>query len=179
MAQDQDNAVEPVQPPRRFLPEVACWQRMAYDPERRPPRHILESVQGYDRQLWLRWNRLLNRWELWRWRTMVVPHDETVPPEELVRRAGMMFALVSDTGPIPLDARLFRVIRAADWWRRCGSARQMIHEVNAREAKEEADERQQALDTFRAVADDNQNIIRRYFGKSIPFYLSKGAVNWW
>lgn len=141
--------------------------QLFYDDERRPDNeHVVARLRQYDRALWVRYNRVTNRWELWRWTSHVVPRERPARLYEIGRRAAKLWAIENEDGTYrPVDARLFWQVWRADSWRRFGTKVEAFDdqlwerdlEVMKREKRENLND---ALDW----GSDNKHQIRKAFG---------------
>ena len=106
----------------RFIPDSPSFS-WAYRPIEPPPQHIAEACIQYDPSIRLRFNRLLDRWEVWFLRQGFAHQEMTdLSPEEVSNQARFWFAVQdADGNGLPLDKRdVMRAIHDADWWRRHG-----------------------------------------------------------
>lgn len=170
---DQGTAtVEAPEPKRRFLRESPFWQKKAYDDTRAASPTVVALLHSYDPQLFLRYNRMFVRWELWCFKSRLVITDVTkLFPEEIVHRAGHVCDIVKDDKYVEPDERLLAVVKAADWWAKYSSGKDAAAAITA--ADIDAEKRQKLTDqeAFLDIAIDNKRQIREYFGSSSPQFF--------
>lgn len=107
---------------RRWDPQV----QVVYDDRRRlKVPYIAERLRRYDRALFLRFNALAERWELFRWRGLRAPYPveiSKIPHEEMAQRSMFLWTVQdADGGYQEPDARTMRKIQAGDLFARFGS----------------------------------------------------------
>lgn len=150
--------------------EHPAVQRIIYDDRIAAPAHIVKALAVVDRNVFMRRNIGWGRWELWRYRTLVVPAlaRHLIPPEELVTRAYYGFMLEdSNNLPVQLDLRVVDAYRVSAIWRHFtrSSYRQAL---NASDAKEQLLPLKQLSDHTAAWRDDNKRQIRRAWSDMMP-----------
>lgn len=149
-----------------------------YDDRKRVAKHVVEAAHRYDPQVFFRWNRMLQRWEVWRWRggTAEIPR-RGVRPMDIGARAVFCF-VVRGQGRryIPLGEYIYDVLRAGDPWRR------WHHEMKEclRRFDEDSlfeDDRDEAgiSEVAEDWASDNKRQINEFFGRSSPIFVMGGA----
>lgn len=124
---------------RRWDPQV----QIVYDDRRVPAyTYIEERLRRYDRALFLRFNALAERWELFRWRGLLPPSRRArarMPAEEMAARSLFLWTLQEKDGSyMEPDQRLVRKIVLGDTYAKCGSSSaKALDEMMMREDKEE------------------------------------------
>lgn len=131
---------------RRWDPQVQC----VYDDTRRlRVPFVADRLRRYDPALYLRFNALAERWELFRWRGENAPTPDQIvkiPPEEMAARGMFLWTVQeNDGGFCEPDARTIRKVQDGDLFARFGSssakaiADAMDEEDRLREAKDKRD----------------------------------------
>ena len=154
---------------RRWDPQV----QVVYDDSRAPARYLEERLRRYDRQLFLRFNALAERWELFRWRGLDAPSRpqlRRLPAEEVARRSMFLWTVQEEDGSYLFpDMRTLRKIQDGDCYARCGSSSAEALDRKMREEdrkEEEADrrEREQVGEEYgRMMAHE----LRKYTGRTL------------
>lgn len=109
---------------RRWDPQI----QVVYDDRRRlRSSYVTERLRRYDRALFVRFNAMAERWELFRWRGAVAPRREeipTIPPEEMARRSQFLWTVQDDRtgGFCEPDARTIRKVQLGDLFAKFGSS---------------------------------------------------------
>lgn len=172
----------------RDLPGMQCW----YDPHAQAPAHIVAALVRYDPTLVLRYNRATERWELWRFKGLVVPRrPAALSPEEWTRRATFCFTL--EGGSLAKeenehyrwrrlsvrgrpDWRIRRAIWLADEWRRMGVTREQYIEAlkDRLDADDAASDARQDRDDRQTIHDmnlDNYRQLKALMGSANPIFV--------
>lgn len=109
---------------RRWDPQV----QVVYDNRRKLHYpYVAERLRRYDRALFLRFNAMAERWELFRWRGIAAPYASEfhrIPMEEMARRSQFLWTVQDDLtgGFCEPDARTIRKVQLGDLFARCGSS---------------------------------------------------------
>lgn len=109
---------------RRWDPEI----QVVYDNRRKLHfSYVAERLRRYDRALFMRFNGMAERWELFRWRGIAAPFAKdipTIPAEEMARRSQFLWTIQNDlTGSFcEPDARTIRKVQLGDMFARFGSS---------------------------------------------------------
>lgn len=161
---------------RRWDPEI----QVVYDDRRRlyyP--YVEERLRRYDRALFLRFNAMAERWELFRWRGIAAPSRRQIPliPAEEMARRGMFLWTVqnSDGGFAEPDARIIRKVQDGDLFAKFGSssgeriADALDEEDRLSEARQKVDREEACYEEARRIAFE----IRRMVGHHKVFSHSR------
>lgn len=195
--QPQRHSTAPMRTPGwRFLRDMPGCQEF-YDPNARPPAHILAAIQRYDPAVVLRFNRgyvdsrgreiVPRRWEVWRFKGSSFPSNPArVTPDEWARRAHYCFT-VEDHKPDCLrglekrctcggifahvDDRARRALWWGDLFRRVGlTTKALAKHLDRQDADQEAEtERRLATATDDWMRDDAR-ILDEAMGRSRPIF---------
>lgn len=108
---------------RRWDPNI----QVVYDNRRRPrSRRFEEQIRRYDRALFVRFNAMAERWELFRWRGIAAPRlaeIPTIPADEMARRSMFLWTIQDrDGGYMDPDSRTVRMIQLGDLFSKFGSS---------------------------------------------------------
>lgn len=152
---------------RRWDPRV----QVVYDNGRalRVP-YIAERLRRYDRCLFMRFNALAERWELFRWRGSEAPtrgQIARIPPEEMALRSQFLWTVQDNDGSFAEpDARILRKIRLGDLFAKFGSsdAKAISDGMDAEDARQEARDKQEREDACYEEARRIAFEIRRMVG---------------
>lgn len=128
---------------RRWDPQV----QVVYDDRRVPAyAYVAERLRRYDSALFLRFNALAERWELFRWRVGVPPSPRAIRrlgAEEMARRSMFLWTVQNADGSYcEPDARTIRKIQDGDLFAKCGSSSSKV----IADAMDEADKKQDRRD---------------------------------
>lgn len=108
---------------RRWDPQI----QVVYDDTRRLHcPYIAERLRRHDRALFLRFNALAERWELFRWRGSNAPTPEgirRIPAEEMALRSQFLWTVQDERGGFQEpDARTVRKVQLGDLFAKFGSS---------------------------------------------------------
>lgn len=109
---------------RRWDPQI----QVVYDNRRRLAYpYVAERLRRYDRSLFMRFNAMAERWELFKWRGIAAPYVRDIvqiPAEEMARRSQFLWTVQDDlTGAFcEPDARTIRKIQDGDLFAKFGSS---------------------------------------------------------
>lgn len=150
--------------------EHPAVQRVIYDDRIEAPAHITRALHAVDRNVFMRRNIGWGRWELWRYKTLVVPKmaRNVIPPEELVNRAYYGFILEdANNQAVQLDMRVVGAYSVSAIWRYYSQTtyRQALHKSDAREQLLPMNKLHAHTEAWR---DDNKRQIRRAWSDMIP-----------
>lgn len=157
---------------RRWDPQV----QVVYDDTRAPACSYIDArIRRYDRRLFVRFNALAERWELFRWHGNDAPRRaalRAIPAEEVARRSMYLWTIQEEDGGYaePL-ARTLRKIQLGDTFAKCGSSsaealeRQMRAEERAEAEMERADREEAAAEMGEFFA----NQIRAQTGRRLIY----------
>ena len=142
------------------------FQRV-YDDERKPDNpHVVEALKRYDPALFVRYNRLDERWELWRYRSHVIP--KKVPGLlEISKRACKLWALVEiDGSHREGDWRMLKQIVERDTFVNISSDPEKVADHMDRVERDQKEaEQKENEDWATDWAQDNKNQLRRFIGR--------------
>jgi len=122
----------------RFIPDSPAFA-WAYSPVEPPPREIEEAARRYDRGVRLRFNRVLDRWEVWYAKPGYTSQElASLTPEEISLKFAFWMAIQDEDGvPLPLrKAQLLSALWVADWWRRSNLSSRDFERVLAQDDNE-------------------------------------------
>ncbi len=149
------------------------WAEGSYDPSARPPSHVLAAMQRYDPQVFFRWNLIIERWELWRWRGSPVEVPRHQPsPEEMSKRAVYLYQIRErDWTYRPIDMRCVHDLVHGDTWRNWHvDDDEYAKMLDAADAKREAKEDKKIDDLIDDWTRDHKNQIRECFVDMFPIF---------
>ena len=154
---------------RLYMCESPVFQ-WAYDDRVRPPRHIRDAVRRYDPNLAIRWNRLLHRWDLWRFFWRSAPDLTQLTPEEITRQAAWVMRIeMEDGGWAPLDGRVLQLVYWGDMFTQFGtSPRALQRHLKAQEAATAAREKKEQRTVVNDFIHDYRKQLYQGFKYGVP-----------
>lgn len=161
---------------RQIIPRERPGAEVHYDDSQKPPGEIVAAILRYDAHLRPRWNREIQRWEIWRWRD--APSSASQHISESDRGEKILFCFVvkePGTGAYrQLDHRIIGDLQRADLWRKYGvtktkeDADRMGAKMDREDAQEEAKFEKQIDDFNDDFVVDHRRQIAEFFGHSMP-----------
>jgi hypothetical protein len=149
-----------------------------YDDRRQPPRHVLAKARRYDPQVFFRWNRLLHRWELWRWKGGTAECPQRAPrPHDIGRRAVFCYVIRNqDRSFRPLGEYILAWMRAGDPWRKWShDLKEALRKIDDEDEAEDLAEDREIEEHANEFASDNKRQINEFFGRSSPIFIMSGG----
>lgn len=148
-----------------------------YDDSKQPPKHVLRRMQDYDPQVFARWNRLLHRWEIWRWKggTAEIPRRR-VRPDDIGTRAVHCYVVRNpDRSYRPLGEYMWDWLRIGDPWRKWHhDMKECIKRFDEEAISEDDEDERDISTTANDWAHDNKRQIAEFFGHSSPIFVMGG-----
>jgi len=138
-----------------------------YDDTRRPENpHVDLRVRRYDRQLFLRFNRLSRRWEVWRWRSFCVPSHVPGDGGEVCRRAAYCGTIMEhDSRFAPVDWRLYRRLRIADMHSRGDTGDAVADSYDEADRRQDLEDKREIATLTDDWRDDNKYQLRSFINR--------------
>jgi len=100
---------------KSYAPE---FRECIYDFNRLPDSaEVVRQLVAYDSRLFLLWNKMHERWELWRWRNTELPRDQRTIGGETDLYAAAKLQCYN----VAPDMRLIQALPGADLWREIGT----------------------------------------------------------
>lgn len=145
-----------------------------YNDRKMPPKHVVRRAQRYDPNVFFRWNRILTRWELWRWRgaPLDVP-TRAVRQQDIGIRAVFCYVIRNqDRSFRPVGDYILSWLYAGDPWRKYShDTETALKMVDA----EDEDEDQKDEQDMQTSADDWAHDSYKYAHGKKHFPMSGAA----